>query len=246
MVISEDSDLTLFGCEKILFKLDANGNGVLVEMSKLNACLGNKADNFNLEKFRYMCIMSGCDYLSSLHGIGLGKSLKFWSKVTNLDLRKVLPKIPSYLNMHQLTVTEEYIEGFIQANLTFLHQLVFDPKEKILRPLNEYPEYTTAKKLPFCGEMVSEDLALGLALGNYDLHSLQKVNDYNPDSPNPMVEKPRYGRRAQHASIWGNASIDVPNPVEEQRKADNETIMKCFSATPKEEKTTVKPSFTVI
>ena len=36
MIISEDSDLTLFGCDKILFKLDLNGNGVLVEMNKLN------------------------------------------------------------------------------------------------------------------------------------------------------------------------------------------------------------------
>ncbi len=166
MVISEDSDLTLFGCDKILFKLDANGNGVLVEMSKLPACLGNKADNFNLEKFRYMCIMSGCDYLASLHGIGLGKSCKFWGKVTNLDLRAVLPKIPSYLNMHQLSVTDEYIEGFIQANQTFLYQLVFDPKERKLRPLNDYPDELNAKKLPFCGEIVEEDLALGLALGN--------------------------------------------------------------------------------
>ena len=71
-------------------------------MSKLNVCLGAKADNFSFEKFRYMCIMSGCDYLASLHGIGLGKSCKFWGKVTNLDLKSVLPKIPAYLNMHQL------------------------------------------------------------------------------------------------------------------------------------------------
>ena len=68
IVISEDSDLTLFGCDKIIFKLDLNGNGNLVDMAKLNTCLGSKADNFNFEKFRYMCIMSGCDYLPSLHG----------------------------------------------------------------------------------------------------------------------------------------------------------------------------------
>ena len=96
MIISEDSDLTLFGCDKILFKLEhTSGNGVLVEMSKLNVCLGAKADNFSFEKFRYMCIMSGCDYLASLHGIGLAKSCKFWGKVTNLDLRSVLPKMPA-------------------------------------------------------------------------------------------------------------------------------------------------------
>merc|ERR1711983_372471 len=106
-----------------------------------------------------MCIMSGCDYLASLHGIRLGKSTKFWSKVTNLDLKAVLPKIPSYLNMHQLNVTSEYIEGFVQANQTFLYQLVFDPKNRVLRPLNDYPEELNAKKLPFCGEMLPNDTA---------------------------------------------------------------------------------------
>ena len=141
MIISEDSDLTLFGCDKILFKLDLNGNGVLVEMNKLNVCLGSKADNFSFEKFRYMCIMSGCDYLASLHGIGLGKACKFWGKVTNLELRSVLPKIPSYLNMHQLNVTSEYIDGFIQADQTFMYQLVFDPRSRKLRPLNDYQGY---------------------------------------------------------------------------------------------------------
>ena len=89
---SEDSDLTLFGCEKIVFKLDSSGNGVLYDKSKLPACLANKAsatDNFTFEKFRYMGIMAGCDYLPSLHGIGLGKSCKFWGKVTNPNLHQV-------------------------------------------------------------------------------------------------------------------------------------------------------------
>ena len=32
-----------------------------------------------------------------------------------LDLRSVLPKIPSYLNMAALEVTDEYIRGFFQV-----------------------------------------------------------------------------------------------------------------------------------
>ena len=71
---------------------------------------------------------------------GLGKSCKFWGKVTNPDLRSVLPKIPSYLNMSALDVNEEYIRGFFQANDTFLYQLVFDPRTRKLRPLSDYPD----------------------------------------------------------------------------------------------------------
>ena len=191
MIISEDSDLTCFGCDKVLFKLDINGNGVLVEMSKLNSCFGNKADNFSLEKFRYMCIMSGCDYLASLHGVGLGKARKFWEKVSNLDLKSVLPKMPAYLNMHSLNVTTEYIEGFIQADRTFLYQLVFDPQTRKLRPLYDYPEDLNGKKMPFCGEIINDDLAFGLALGNIDLHSLETVNNFNPDGSGMVIDKPR-------------------------------------------------------
>ena len=59
--------------------------------------------------------MAGCDYLASLPGIGLGKSQKFWGKVTQPSLELSLPKIPAYLNMNKLTVTEEYIQGFIKG-----------------------------------------------------------------------------------------------------------------------------------
>jgi exonuclease-1 len=71
---------------------------------------------------------------------GIGKSCKFWGKVTNPDLSSVLLKIPSYLNMSALEVTDTYVRGFLQANETFLYQLVFDPKTRELRPLNDYPE----------------------------------------------------------------------------------------------------------
>lgn len=36
-----------------------------------------------------MCILSGCDYLPSLTGIGLGKAFKFFSGNTNGDLNSV-------------------------------------------------------------------------------------------------------------------------------------------------------------
>ena len=248
LIISEDSDLTLFGADRILFKLDSNGNGTVVEMSKLNECLGNHANNFTIEKFRYMCIMSGCDYLASLHGIGLGKSCKFWSKVTNLDLRQVLPKIPAYLNMHQITVTPEYIDGFIQADQTFLYQLVYDPKLRTLRPLNSYKDGLNAQDLPFCGQMVEPDLAFGLALGNVDLHSLGKVNDFNPHRP-VVVEKPRYGRRSAFPSIWQDCfSLDQiviektkEDLQKEKEKAETQIIQQCFSSRPKNHDSITSP-----
>ena len=50
---------------------------------------------------------------------------------------QVLKKLPTYLRMPSLEVTEEYREGFMRAVNTVLHQLVFCPRERKLRPLNE-------------------------------------------------------------------------------------------------------------
>lgn len=40
-------------------------------------------------RFRRMCILSGCDYLPSLPGIGLGKAFKFFSRSTDVDINAV-------------------------------------------------------------------------------------------------------------------------------------------------------------
>ena len=117
VIITEDSDLTLFGCKKVMakekkiilldlfklasinfcfsfifkifFKMDLNGNGLLVEQNRIHLAMGVKADHFDIEKFRHMCILSGCDYLASLPGIGLNKACKFVLRNTDSDIHKV-------------------------------------------------------------------------------------------------------------------------------------------------------------
>lgn len=76
-VITEDSDLILFGCKKVLYKLDLGGSGRLVDAEKIATAMKMRPDQFTFDKFRFMCILSGCDYVSSLSGIGLKKAEKF-------------------------------------------------------------------------------------------------------------------------------------------------------------------------
>jgi exonuclease-1 len=58
LVISEDSDLIPFGCEKVLFKMDKVGNGLLVEKRDLKETLPFN-QGFTFDRFRWMCILSG-------------------------------------------------------------------------------------------------------------------------------------------------------------------------------------------
>lgn len=57
-VVTEDSDLVLFGCRKILFKLDLFSNCDLIEIDKLHLAMNCPIEKFTMDKFRLMCILS--------------------------------------------------------------------------------------------------------------------------------------------------------------------------------------------
>lgn len=72
--------------------MDHFGNGMMIEKSRLNEVLEIQNGFYTFEKFRYMCILSGCDYLPSLSGIGLAKACKVFKLARQTDL-----KVVSYL-----------------------------------------------------------------------------------------------------------------------------------------------------
>lgn len=72
-----------------MFKLDLAGNGLLVEQERLHLSMGLTEGAFTMDKFRYMCILSGCDYLASLPKIGLAKALRFIKSTVDPDIHRV-------------------------------------------------------------------------------------------------------------------------------------------------------------
>lgn len=64
---------------------------------------------------------------------------------------QVIRKIPSILRMSNLVVPDDYVEGFFRAENTFLYQLVFDPLQRKLLPLNPYPDDLDPKDLDYAG-----------------------------------------------------------------------------------------------
>jgi len=69
--------------------MDLAGNGLLVEQERLHLAMGTPPEKFSFDKFRYMCILSGCDYLPSLPGIGLSKACKFITRTVDADIHRV-------------------------------------------------------------------------------------------------------------------------------------------------------------
>ena len=72
-----------------MFKMDINGNGVLIEKNDLNKAVKLRDDFYTFEKFRYLCILSGCDYLPSISGIGLVKAAKVFKLTKQTDMKQV-------------------------------------------------------------------------------------------------------------------------------------------------------------
>jgi len=119
-VITEDSDMLAFGSLWVLFKLDKGGN--VVEIKKENL---SKSSKLNLQgwaedEFRQMCILSGCDYLDSIPGIGLITANKHLRKYKSVE------KVVYYLKQDGKKVPDDYLKKFRLAELTFKHQRVYD------------------------------------------------------------------------------------------------------------------------
>ena len=123
----------------------------------------------------------------------------------------------------------------ISANLTFLYQIVYDPRERKMKPLNPYESDVQSTDLSFAGDLISdEQQAFDFAIGNLNISGkkLEKVSDFDPVKA-PIVETSCYGERATHSSIWNINKLDTKKEAL-NRKADEARlkIQSCFSAAP--------------
>ncbi|CAN2391590.1 Exonuclease 1, partial [Pristimantis euphronides] len=201
-IITEDSDLLAFGCKTVILKMDKFGNGLEIDQDRFGMCK-HLGDVFTEEKFRHMCILSGCDYLPSIHGIGLARASKLLKIANNPDITQVIKKIGQYLKT-SITVPDGYIEGFIRANNTFLYQLVFDPVKRKLVPLSPYEDGIHPKELSYAGPDIGDSVAFQIALGNKDVNTMEKVDDYDPDVP-------QLSKQSRHS--WNSKSTMPPNSI---------------------------------
>ncbi|KAM8953802.1 exonuclease 1 [Pelodytes ibericus] len=225
-IITEDSDLLAFGCKKVILKMDKFGNGLEIDQERLGMCK-HLGDVFTEEKFRYMCILSGCDYLPSIHGIGLAKASKLLKIANNPDIITVIKKIGQYLKTN-ITVPDGYIEGFVRANNTFLYQLVFDPVNKKLVPLNPYEADVNPEDLSYAGPNFGDATALQVALGNVDIHTMEQIDDYNPNDPQPSQRRSHSWCRkgssqtsSQSDGIWQRNSAPSANVAADRGKMED-------------------------
>jgi exonuclease-1 len=71
-IVTEDSDLLVFGASTLLLKMTQFGDCVEIKRERFANVTGQiTLHGFTDEDFRHMAILSGCDYLPSVNGVGL-------------------------------------------------------------------------------------------------------------------------------------------------------------------------------
>ncbi|KAF7727620.1 Rad2 nuclease [Apophysomyces ossiformis] len=145
-VITEDSDLLVFGCHTLIVKMNQYGEATQIRQEDLRSVKEIDLSNFDETKIRHMCIVSGCDYLPSLPGIGLKTAYKLFKQYEKTD--KVLKQLGSQGNMISF---QDYEDAFHRADLAFLYQYVYDPLSKTYLRLNSLPDDKLAESLDFLG-----------------------------------------------------------------------------------------------
>lgn len=132
-VISEDSDLLAFGCNRVLYKLDRHtAKGEMIDLFNLNKCV-NEIQFFTREMFLDFCVLAGCDYLNSVRGVGVKRAMQLVSKY------KTTRRILRGLRFDYDIIPQTYELHFYRAKFTFQHQIVYCLRERKFAHLTPLP-----------------------------------------------------------------------------------------------------------
>ncbi|KAJ1311179.1 hypothetical protein OPQ81_009680 [Rhizoctonia solani] len=211
-IITEDSDLVIFGCRNLLFKLGPDGSCVNVRRDDLGAVKSLSLLGWGDQELRWMAMLSGCDYIDSLPGLGLKTAHKLLRKW------KTVEKVIQAIRMDgSFKMPKGYLESFRIAELAFLHQRVYDPVSQRLTHLGPPPddEGWDESKDAFVGEDLPPDVAKRIAEGDFCPISRDAMVDTMP----AFQPKSRKGKTVL-TNLPSNASL----------KASQKSISSYFGA----------------
>ncbi|KAJ5555191.1 hypothetical protein N7535_007632 [Penicillium sp. DV-2018c] len=173
-IISEDSDLLVFGAKRLISKLDQHGECIEINRADFTACREVSLVGFSDLDFRNMCILSGCDYLANIPKLGLKTAYRVVRKHRSVEKALRMLQFEGHFR-----IPADYLANFKQAELTFLYQRVFCPKAQRLVTLTPPDEDIILDTLPFIGADMEPEIAVGVSRGDLD-----------PTTKEPIILKP--------------------------------------------------------
>ncbi|CAI6338976.1 unnamed protein product [Periconia digitata] len=184
-ILSEDSDLLVFGAKCLITKLDKYGECIEVNRNHFTACREVSLVGWTDADFRRMAILSGCDYLPGIGNMGLKTAHRMLRKHKTVER---LVKAGQFDG--KLKIPSGYLEDFYQAEKTFLYQWVFCPIAKEIVHLTHLDPGVEADNMPFIGEKVPAHIAYGVARGDLHPHSKEPLRLLAKGPPRGKPLKP--------------------------------------------------------
>jgi exonuclease-1 len=147
-------------------------------MSRLAEVEEANFKDFSLDMLLTTCILSGCDYLESIKGIGFKKAHKLVKECCTggtLNSESDIQRVLKFIRREgKLLVPANYEKTFEKALLTFKFQRVFCPQRKHIVHLHNPETHKLGSllknyaSLDFLGSEMEEDMALKIARGEID------------------------------------------------------------------------------
>ncbi|KAL7619592.1 Rad2 nuclease [Parahypoxylon ruwenzoriense] len=177
-IISEDSDLLVFGAKRLITKLDQHGQCIEINRRDFCACREVSLTGWTDAQFRQMAILSGCDYLDSINNLGLKTAHRMIRK------HKTPERVIRMLQFDgKYRVPTDYLKLFNQAEQTFLYQWVFCPKANKLVNLTAPGPNVNVDELSYIGAFIEPEIARGIATGDVNPITKQKILLHDLPSP---------------------------------------------------------------
>ena len=202
-IVSEDSDLLVYGAKRLITKLDQHGNCIEIRRSDFASCRDMTLAGFTDKDFRVMAILSGCDYLANINKIGLKTAHAYVRKYKHID------KILRMLQTEQkFVVPSGYLEQFHEAERTFLHHRVFCPLEKKLVFSTGLDDDVNEEDMPYLGRSISPTTAIGVACGDLNPMTKEQITVNIATSARSMPDLVRRRTIASAVDLKSSKSID--------------------------------------
>lgn len=207
-IISEDSDLLIFGCKILITKMDNFGHCIVVSRDKFCNCpeLRNMSDS----QLRAIAIFSGCDYSPGIPSIGLKKASKYIMQYQTPE------RALRCMRADNFCIPEDFDKVFEQADLTFQFQRVYSMHERKVVMLNDPCMHLSPEAEIYIGKHIEDDTAQLIAAGYLDPLSHQPLDvPPNKQTSSTVVSSNRKLVRSKTLSSFfqqsSKASIQISN-----------------------------------
>lgn len=211
-ILSEDSDLLIFGCQRLITKLNDYGECVVIDRANFPKVKKiPQLSSYTHEQLRLVAMLAGCDYTKGIPGIGLKTAFTLVWK--HGDLNGVLSALDT-----EGKVPDTFADEVLKADLAFQFQKVFDPFEKSLKTLNEYPSdlgIAIEEIEACCGQTLEGDLHYRICRGHI-----------HPNTHKPLISR-------EHNITFKSKSMTVETPSTRKTSIEQYFTSNMVQSTPK-------------